>query len=384
MSNGKSIEFRAVGDIAFGDHPLCAGFGTHSRFRARGPAAAFEHVASVLSEADLLFGNLECTLSQQGLRKSDYHSIQMRGHPAYLDGLKEIGFDVLNHANNHSLQHGEESFRETVRMLQAAGISTCGVGADDFRVCTPTFIERNGMKVGFLGYSLRPRQYFVQPPLYAEGYEEHILDDVRRARAASDCVVVSLHWGDEFIDRASPDDVKLARAIIDAGASLIVGHHPHVLRGVERRGNGYIVYSLGNFVCDMIWDEPLRETAVLRCRLTPQGVEDLALIPVRINDDYQPVPLQGAAASKLSARLGKLSARLQAVADGREVAETSAEYQHAAEEAHRLSRAKSHRYFLRKAYRFPPRIVVQQLATFVRNRLAERGLLKQPESMRNC
>lgn len=168
------------------------------------------------------------------------------------------------------------------------------------------------------------------------------------------------------------------------GASLIVGHHPHVLRGVERRGNGYIVYSLGNFVCDMIWDEPLRETAILDCRLTPDGVTDLRLIPARINDDYQPVPLQGAAADALSARIAKLSDQLRVAAEGTQASESMDEYQRAAHEAHRLSRAKSHRYFLRKAYRFPPRIVIQQLATFVRNRLAERGIVKLPTSTPGC
>ena len=88
-----------------------------------------------------------------------------------------------------------------------------------------------------------------------------------------------------------PADVQLAHAIVDAGADLIVGHHPHVLRGVERYRQGWIVYSLGNFVCDMLWDEELRETAICECRLTAAGLEDVRLIPVRINDDCQPVPL---------------------------------------------------------------------------------------------
>ncbi len=142
----------------------------------------------------------------------------------------------------------------------------------------------HGLRVGFLGYSLRPRQYFTERPLYAEGSPEGIVADVRAVRPTCDILVVSLHWGDEFIDRPSPADVQLAHAIVDAGADLIVGHHPHVLRGVERYGRGWIVYSLGNFVCDMLWGEELRETAICECRLTSAGVEDVRLIPVRIND----------------------------------------------------------------------------------------------------
>ncbi len=123
-------------------------------------------------------------------------------------------------------------------------------------------------------------------------------------------MVVSLHWGDEFIDRPSPADVQLARAIVDAGADLIIGHHPHVLRGVERHGRGWIVYSLGNFVCDMLWEEELRETAIAECRLSKNGVEQVRLLPVRINDDSQPVPLQGEGAARLEQRLARLSSAL--------------------------------------------------------------------------
>ena len=134
----------------------------------------------------------------------------------------------------------------------------------------PVSITVAGVGLTFLGYSLRPRQYFTEEPLYAEGREDGILSDVRAARGESDVVIVSLHWGEEFIDRPSPDDVRLAHAIVDGGADLIIGHHPHVLRGVERRGRGWIVYSLGNFVCDMHWEEPLRETAKTR-HIRPSG-----------------------------------------------------------------------------------------------------------------
>jgi len=367
MSEPRSVVLHAVGDIALGDHPLCAGFGTHSRSRRRSPGFLFDHVKSLLERADIRFGNLECTISEYGLRANDYHSVQMRGHPAYLSGLTATGFEVLNIANNHSMQHGPEPFKETVAMLRGAGIKVCGVGGNG-GVSAPATVVANGLRVVFLGYSLRPRQYFTEEPLYAEGRRENILADVRAARRAHDVVVVSLHWGDEFIERPSPADVRLAHAIIDAGADLIVGHHPHVLRGVERYGRGWIVYSLGNFVCDMLWAEQLRETAVCECRLTAGGVEDVRLIPVRINDDCQPMPLQGEAAAELERRLLGLSA---AVPAGDAPAAATAEYEEAAHVAHGRQRTRSHMYFLRNAYRFPPRILAAQLSTYARNRLGE-------------
>jgi poly-gamma-glutamate synthesis protein (capsule biosynthesis protein) len=368
-----SITLTAVGDISLGDHPLCTGFGTHSRFKGRTPDFAFERVQSLLAGSDILFGNLECTLSESGRRRGDYHSIQMRGHEPYLRGLTSAGFDVLNVANNHSMQHGPQPFLETTRLLRDSGIAVCGVGGSDYRHAVVEIVRAGDLDVAFLGYSLRPRQYFSEAPLYAEGQRESILADVRAARR-HDVVVVSLHWGDEFIERPSPEDVALAHAIMDAGADLIIGHHPHVLRGVEHYGRGYIVYSLGNFVCDMLWDERMRQTAIVRCRLSRDGASDLTLVPVRIGDDYRPAPLDEVQASAIQRRLETLSEAFDGSANVDSSAAMAA-YEAAALEALRWERRKAHRYFLRNAHHFPVGILVQQLTNFARNRLAERGLI---------
>ncbi len=380
MADSRAVLLHAVGDIAFGDHPLCAGFGVHSQARRQSPGFMFDHVREVLARADLRFGNLECTLSEHGLVPNAYHSVQMRGQASYLQGLVDAGFHVLNHANNHSMQHGPAPFTDTVRMLEDAGIAVCGVKGPG-RTSAAVHRDVNGLRVTFLGYSLRPRQYFTEEPLYAEGLDEDILADVRAARSGCHVLIVSLHWGDEFIQRPAPSEVRLARAIIDAGADAIIGHHPHVLRGVERHGRGWIVYSLGNFVCDMLWDEPLRETAICECRLTPAGVEDVRLLPMRINDRCQPVPLLGAAAADLEARVAALGRGL-VTAEGGAAVEGPDRYEVEAETALSIQRARSHRYFLRNAYRFPPGILVAQLKTYVRNRLTERGWLGNQQAPR--
>jgi len=369
---GPSLVLHAVGDIAIGDHPLCSGFGSYSRFRDETPDFPFHHVSSLLGEADILFGNLECTLSDSGLRPGDYASMQMRGHPRFIAGLTATGFDVLNVANNHSLQHGRTPFRETIDLLTTHGIAPVGVASAPFRNGRPVVVERDGLTVGFLGYSLRPRQYFTEEPLYAEGREDGIVEDVRVARGMCDVVIVSLHWGDEFIDYASPEEVALAHRVIDEGADLVIGHHPHVLRGVEKYKRGYIVYSLGNFVCDMFWGDSLRETAVLQCTLTAEGVSDLRLIPAKINGDCQPVLLTGAPASALTARLAALAAQLQPPAEPPN-ADAMERYRTAADEALRAERRRAHRYFLSNIHRFPFGLLAQQVTTFAKNRLAELG-----------
>lgn len=368
------VMLHAVGDIAFGDHPLCTGFGTHSRCRESAIGFPFQRARPALEGADIVFGNLECTLSERGLRRGDYDSVQMRGEPRYLEDLVNAGFTALNVANNHSLQHGPDAFRDSTQMLQERGITVCGLNRGDYRHARPAIVETNGLRVAFLGYSLRPRQYFMHEPLYAEGYTDAIVEDVRTVRADADNVVVSLHWGSEFIDRPAPQDIAVAHRIIDAGADLIVGHHPHVLRGIGRRGRGIILYSLGNFVCDMIWDESLRRTVVAKVRLTRSGAELAGLEPFRINDDYQPQPLTGEPADQLLAEIEAMSRALQDQTGTQR--ETEQTYEEAANVAQRINRRRSHRYFLSQLHRFPPTLLLQQFRVWWRNRLSERGLIR--------
>jgi gamma-polyglutamate biosynthesis protein CapA len=356
--------------VSFGDHPLCTGFGAHSRFRSEPPAFAFELVKPIFDDVDLLFGNCECTLSQVGLKLWNYQSAQMRGQPAYASGLSEAGFAIVNVANNHSQQHGLAAFEDSVALLKSNGIQVCGLNLTDHRHALPIVVTRNGVNVVFLAYSLRPRQYFDCRPSYAEGNREAILDDVKASRRSGDSVVVSLHWGDEFIDFPSAEEVSLAHDIVDAGADLVLGHHPHVLRTLEGYGRGYIMYSLGNFVCDMLWDERMRESVILRCNLSDGGASEVELVPVRIGDDYRPAPLCGEAAKALRARFQgppptecELSTKSQMGG--------SEDYASLALAALRDERRKAHRYFLRNLNRFPIRILLQQMATYFRNRVLE-------------
>jgi len=368
----KSVRFSAVGDLTFGDHPMCVGFGAFSRFRREEPLFPFRKVLPVLRRAELLFGNLECTHSEKSLRDRDYHSVQMRGEARLVDTLRGAGFKVVNVANNHSLQHGNDSFRDTVSMIERAGLGCCGLAADPLATrSTPYVTSGKGLAVGFLGYSLRPRQYFEHVPLYAEGHGDEMVSDVEALSRQVDAVVVSVHWGEEFIQEPAPSEIALARRLVDAGAMLVIGHHPHVLRGIEQYGRGCIAYSLGNFVCDMVWDDTLRTSAVLECELTPEGVRNVALTPVWINDDFQPEPLKGAAAERALAWLAEMSAAI-ARAPATDGAEVNAGYARRADAVLRQVRAKSHRFFLAQFWRYPKFMLLQQLATYARNRVHER------------
>lgn len=370
--DNRVVRFGAVGDLTFGDHPLCVGFGAHSRFRREDPIFPFRRSLGVLQRSELLFGNLECTHSTLGLRRWNYHSVQMRGEPRVIEGLRSAGFRVLNVANNHSVQHGVDAFADTVSMLERSGIRCCGLAADpSARHAKPVVVTQNGLRVGFLGYSLRPRQYFEHIPPYAEGDPDSMVRDVEGLRAQVDAVVVSVHWGDEFIQDPSPSEIRLAHRLADGGATLVIGHHPHALRGIERHGTSHIVYSLGNFVCDMAWDDSLRTSMIFECLLTTEGAKDIRLVPVYINDDYQPEVLSGVTSASILDHVEQMSRRLTNSDRSAEPA-IERDYAIAAELVLRDIRAKSQRFFLSRLSRYPPPLLVQQLTAYFTNRLRER------------
>lgn len=372
MSSG-SVRFAAVGDITLGDHPLCVGFGAYSHFRVRETMFPFQKVLPVLQRSDLLFGNLECAHSVIGLKQGQLSSVQMRGDVRHISALAQAGFKVVNVANNHSTQHGPDAFFDTVKQLESHGIACCGVATDAQAThAKPAVLVVNGLTVGFLGYSLRPRQYFDHVPPYAEGKAESMLQDVRTLRKQVHIVVVSMHWGEEFIQRPSPEEIKIAHLLVEEGADLIVGHHPHVLRGIERYGKGWIVYSLGNFICDMIWDETLRTGMIFECVITKDGVHDVHNVVVTyINDHYQPEVVRGEKSVSVRQHLDQLTMEIKSVPfDNLEAA--TQRYLQEADSIHRHIRSKSHRFFLSRFWKCPLPILSQQLITYAKNRLHER------------
>lgn len=370
--NNRSIKFSAVGDVTLGDHPLCVGFGAYSRFRKEEPLFPFRKTLEVLRRSELLFGNLECAHSELGLRNNDYNSVQMRGDPRHIEALVAAGFKVVNVANNHSLQHGKETFLDSVKQVEDSGIACCGIAANsEATSAKPVVIQMNGLAVGFLGYSLRPRQYFEHVPLYAEGHADAMERDVRELRKHTDAVIVSVHWGEEFIQRPSPEEIQTARRLVDAGADLIIGHHPHVLRGIERHGRGHIVYSLGNFVCDMVWDDSLRTSLIFECTITPDGIQDVRLIPTYTNNDYQPEVLVDEKARAVLEQIEHLAKDIPASQET-DMAAASHHYMRDADSVHRQIRAKSHRFFLFRFWKYPAPILLQQLGTYFKNRWHER------------
>ncbi|HEX6052851.1 MAG TPA: CapA family protein [Gemmatimonadaceae bacterium] len=284
----RPITLVAVGDLQLGDSPTSVGYGFYSRYANSPLEDLFTGLQSATSGADILFGNLETTLVPPEPGELRRSALQLRGETEFAASLRRVGFDVLNVANNHAIQHGTDTFRQTVATLREAGIACCGVRGTDGWASEPAVLQRGGQDVGFLGYCLRPRQYGAELPPYAEGDTASICRDVERLRATGALVLVSLHWGEEFVSRPSSAEVAMAHAIIDAGAVAILGHHPHVTRPVERYHSRLIAYSLGNLIGDMTWYAPFRTGAILRCDLADGGIVGESVSATRLSDDYRP------------------------------------------------------------------------------------------------
>lgn len=341
MSNNQ-LTLLAAGDIMMGDHPICTGRGVNALIEKKGSAFLFQYVKETLRAGDIVFGNLETVISNKNYKKYNLKSYQLRAMPQSANALKDAGFNVLSIANNHILEHGEEAFYDTLRILEENKINYTGKCEKGKQ--TPALISQNDVIVGFLGYSLIEDPNYI--PLYAKSDIEAIIDDVIALKKKVDIPVVSLHWGYEHIKRPSPGQIDTGRKIIDAGAKLIIGHHSHCLQGMEYYKDGVILYSLGNFVFDM-WQKKARESMIFKCSLSKQGIEDAEIIPVFINDSYQPEILKGTERERFLEDYNKLNSEISGQ-------KCFKEYDKEAGKANNIYRKEVSKYFLRNFFRYPP------------------------------
>ena len=309
--NKKLIKIAAVGDIMLGDLPACYGFGVGSVIQRESVDFPFKRVTDHLKKSDIVFGNLEVILSDRGRNPFWLPTLYLRGMPKAGEALKNAGFDVLNVANNHLMQHGGDCFLDTLKVLKNVGLDSIGVANEENGYHSiPCIKEVKEIKIGFLGYSLRPEEYSLTGTRYAMGTRESILADLKKLKKEVDIVVISLHWGDEFIQKPSRKQIELGKEIIDEGAHIILGHHPHVLQGIQRYAHGLIAYSLGNFVFDQ-WLPSTRDSMILEVDLHKNGIENHKVTPARLNRFYQPGVLEGQEFNELSAELTRLSNHIE-------------------------------------------------------------------------
>jgi len=231
----------------------------------------FLRIVDFLRSADLTFGNLEGPISYRGKNGGSKYSF--RGNPKVVEGLKYAGFDVLSIANNHIFDWGEDAFNDTIYVLKANGIDNVG-GDINYEIANKPVIKNVfGTKVAFLAYSMVDYdignfEAINDTPGKSSFYEEKLFKKIKELKTSgiADIVIVSFHWGKEYETRSDIKQQKVAYSLVDAGADMIVGHHPHVVQEVEKYKNSWIAYSLGNFIFDQNFSEETMRGLMLEVR----------------------------------------------------------------------------------------------------------------------
>ncbi len=262
----------------------------------------FLKIGDELKKADILFGNLEGTISDKGRKVGSVNSF--RANPKAIKGLVFAGFDVLSVANNHTLDYTFEALKDTLLRLKEAGVDPVGAGENEDEAYSPTVKEVNGKagsqptKIAFLAYTnLGPAVWAAKmdnPGLAWLDWQniERIKKDIQEAKNRSDIVVVSLHAGEEYTQKLSKFQTEFSNRAIEAGADLVIGHHPHVVQPNEKYRDGYIFYSLGNFIFDQDFSKETMKGQIVEVLIEGKKIKEVIPIEIKINNYFQPETLE--------------------------------------------------------------------------------------------
>jgi poly-gamma-glutamate synthesis protein (capsule biosynthesis protein) len=317
------------------------------------PDTLFVHIEDLFNKGDVVFGQLETNLSFRGTRLPQArHTVQI--DPKAAHAFKNAGFNVISFAGNHCMDWGREAFFDTIESLEEQSISVIGVGNNIEEARRPACLEIKGTKIAFLAYnSILPMAYWAEVdrpgcvPMRAWTFYEQIehdqpgtpcrthtfphredlqamMNDIQKAKSENDIVVLSMHWGIHLVPAQLADYQRdIARVAIDCGADLILGHHAHILKGIEVYKGKVIMYSLCNFALDLPFPEGLedspsfkeiqvlnpswkpdpeyptytmppdsRKTMIAKCVISDKHIKRVSFIPTVINKKSQPVILK--------------------------------------------------------------------------------------------
>jgi poly-gamma-glutamate capsule biosynthesis protein CapA/YwtB (metallophosphatase superfamily) len=296
---GPRVEILAVGDV------MPARW-VERRLRAHGYGYAFASTSEILRAGQIAFANLESPLAAG--EPVEAFQMVFRGDPAFAAALADAGIDIVSLANNHAGDQGAEGVTSTLAALGAAGVRAVGAG-EGVAARAPVVIETDTGSVAFLAYA--DGRWIPDSYVAAEGRAgvallspESVAADVAAARGLADFVVVSMHAGTEYEPLPDRAQRAAAESAARAGASLVIGHHPHVLQPIGRIGTTTVAWSLGNFVFDQDLSPETQEGAIVRFSMSSGEPARVEALPVRIVDYAQPRPIADAAAARaVAARL---------------------------------------------------------------------------------
>jgi len=248
----------------------------------------FLRIADYLKKADILFGNLESVISDIGLRVGSIYSF--RAEPEAIEGLTYAGFDILSVANNHIFDYGRAAMEDSFKRLKEAGIEYIGGGFSEEEARSPAIKDIKGTKIAYLAYTNLGSEYFAatEDRSGIAWLDERITEDIKTSKKKADIVTVSMHFGEEYQSQPTLEQKYFAHLAIDTGADLVIGHHPHIIQPIERYKEGYIIYSLGNFVFDQGFSAETMKGLLLEVLVENGRIKTVIPKTIKLNPFFQP------------------------------------------------------------------------------------------------
>jgi poly-gamma-glutamate synthesis protein (capsule biosynthesis protein) len=266
----------------------------------------FLRIWDYLRTADIVFGNLETPITPGA--EIPPHCMIFRSNPGTEKVLKEAGFSIVSLANNHTPNFGERGLKDTFNYLNSVGIKYIGAGLNEEEAYKPVYIEKKGIIFAFLGYtdpSIVPKEYEASDEVAGTAFMrvDKMIKTIKEAKKIADFVIVSMHTGIEYTEKLSKLQLRFSHKAIDAGADLVIGHHPHVVQAIEKYKGKYIFYSLGNFVFDRMKSKDTQEGLIIKIYFKKDDISKISFLPVVMEKLAQPRMAHKDEAEKILRRL---------------------------------------------------------------------------------
>ena len=272
--------------------------------------ASLAPLSGLLGRADLTVGNLEMTLSTNGEPMQDPVTDSFGGTPAFLQPLRAAGFDALSLANNHTGDYGPAALLETVQVMAGSRITGFGAGSSLADASRPAYLEADGTTFAFVGFNAIGETPQAAPgelgalsvrmpprtgPEINQADLDHVASVIDRASRRAEVVIVLPHWGEQYTHTPWPSQHTVARRLVEAGADLVAGGHPHWVQGMEDVDGVPVIHSLGNFVFDMDFYQEALEGVVLETTWWGGELKAFRLVPYAMETgEYAPRMVDGA------------------------------------------------------------------------------------------
>jgi poly-gamma-glutamate capsule biosynthesis protein CapA/YwtB (metallophosphatase superfamily) len=309
ISSTDTVDVLFVGDLMLGRS-------VQARVRAYGGDATrpFWKIADELRQADLTVGNLECALTDSFDLPYDPYTFSLVARTVAADGLGYAGIDAVSLANNHTTEFGGRVLEETMATLRARGIAPFGAGSNLASAHTAAVFEARGLRIALLGYNdiWGGAGATSTGAGLARANDGEIRADIFAARKVADVVIPYFHWGEEYTANPNERQRRLARVAVEAGATAVIGTHAHWVQAVESIEGKPVIYSLGNFVWDMMFEPEVRQGMAAHLLFKDKQLVGIRLMGTRTEDWHQPRWLDRDETRQLGATLVAASRRLSA------------------------------------------------------------------------